>query len=1071
MGMVIRRARAARGLLLAATGATLVATLLLTGLADYGRDVVEAGARGVVDAARPQERSLLVQGAAGTFSRYQDGAGGGWAEKDRALRERFAGGFAGLDVRIADAGYAAGRQLTGDVGDAVPDGDGLVFASVAFLAGLADHADLLSGTWPRAAATPRQAALAEAAAATLHLSAGDRVQITDRFTGKRSVIEVTGVWRPRDMADAYWRLAPGAATGVLPHTSTYGPFVVPREDFLAGYATNASLAWLIEPDLHRVQPGRLDPVREAIAYATDGLRDDIGLGSSGLVSTHLDRLLDRLDRADLVGRSALVTPILLVVVLGGYALVLMGVLLSEHRRGEAALLRARGAARHQLAGLAAREAALVVLPAAVLAPPLAVQVLRHADPARSLTGTALELVPRLDRVTWLVAVLAVAGCAVAMVGQVLRGRGSYVAELAERSRPGRWAVAQRAGLDLALVVLAVLAWLQLRQYSSPLAGERVGGALSVDPLLAAAPTIGVLAGTVVALRLLPPLTRLAERFVQHRAWTATTIGMWQAGRRPHAGPVLLLALAVGAGALAWCLVGTSQRSVRDQADHAVGADLRLVEQSTLPPPERAGEVAALPGVEKALPVRRDELVLGAAKVATSLVALDAAEAAPVVCLRDDLAGGSPAGVFAALAGSRVDAAGIELAGDGRLTGEVRASTTGGVSRTRAARSRVETAAVFALSNGRYREVPLGATTDSGRLRFSVALPDDLGPRPRLAGFLVDASGPPQMDLTWQLGSLRAGATPVDPAAAGQWQGHDDFGKAFSVELDGPQLKVGYHSPVTAEVDVVHTRLAIAPGPEPGPVPMVATPQAMSALRLGTGDRIELFMGNATIGVRLVGTVEAVPGTTQPSALMADLPSLAAVLFRQYGSVRNPQEWWLATAGDPAAPAAAARLNGVQVLDRRAAAEAARTDPYGVGARAALFAAALGGVVLAAMGIAVDVRATARRRANELAVLHTLGAGPRLLARSLIAEHAFLAGLGVLVGVGVGIGVAAAMAPLVVLTPTAERPVPAPLLEIAWLPVAATAAGLFLLALVLSAMVAWTARRRLAAAQLRIGDQL
>ncbi|MBX6357989.1 MAG: hypothetical protein IRZ05_19320, partial [Micromonosporaceae bacterium] len=71
MGMVIRRARAARGLLLAATGATLVATLLLTGLADYGRDVVEAGARGVVDAARPQERSLLVQGAAGTFSRYQ----------------------------------------------------------------------------------------------------------------------------------------------------------------------------------------------------------------------------------------------------------------------------------------------------------------------------------------------------------------------------------------------------------------------------------------------------------------------------------------------------------------------------------------------------------------------------------------------------------------------------------------------------------------------------------------------------------------------------------------------------------------------------------------------------------------------------------------------------------------------------------------------------------------------------------------------------------------------------------------------------------------------------------------
>jgi ABC-type antimicrobial peptide transport system permease subunit len=157
-----------------------------------------------------------------------------------------------------------------------------------------------------------------------------------------------------------------------------------------------------------------------------------------------------------------------------------------------------------------------------------------------------------------------------------------------------------------------------------------------------------------------------------------------------------------------------------------------------------------------------------------------------------------------------------------------------------------------------------------------------------------------------------------------------------------------------------------------------------------------------------------------------------------------------------------------VLDRRAAAEAAGRDPYGVGARAALFAAALGAVLIAAMGIGVDIRATARRRVGELAVLHTLGASPRLLGRSLVAEQTFLAGVGVLVGLIVGIGVAATMAPLVILTPAAGRPVPEPLLTVVWSPVGATAGGLLLLTLVLSASVALAARQRLIAAQLRIG---
>ncbi|WP_326562088.1 FtsX-like permease family protein [Micromonospora sp. NBC_01796] len=1063
MRLVLRRARAVRGLLLAATGATLIAAALLTGLAGYSRQVVDTGTASAIDSSAPEERSILVRGSTG-------GSADALRDRDAALRREISAGLAGLPAPVSAAGYAAGRQLSGPVGKAVPDGDGVVFGSVVFLDNLAEHAELSSGNWPQPGANPVQTALAEPVAKILGVAVGDRIPVTDRVTGRVSNLAVAGIWHPRDPEAAYWRLSPDVAEGHAAQSSTYGPLTVDRADFINHFAANASAAWLVEPDLNGASVAQLGRLADTVRGLTAELPKAAGLGTSGITTTAVDRLAERLERANLVGRSALVTPMLLVIVLGGYALVLVAALLVEQRRGENSLLRARGAARNQLAGLAVREATLVVLPAALLAPLLATEGLRLADRVPMLASVGLRFDAQPAPLTWLVAALAAIGCALAIIGPSLRRSGTYVAELASRSRPSRRAVAQRAGIDLALIALAVLGWLQLRQYSSPLAGARSTGQLGIDPLLAATPTLGVLAGAVLALRVLPPITRLAERLVDRKPWTATMFGTWQAGRRPHAGPVLLLALAVAVSTLAWCLASTSERSLRDQAAHQVGTDLRLVETSDAPPAGRAEALAGLPGVREVLPAWRESLRLGPDAQPASLIAIDTRAGADSINIRQDMVDtGSPADLLREVGGQRVEAPYTELpAGARKLSGTVR-TTAGPIQFS----DEIRTDAVFAEPNGGFRRVPLGTSRNGRALRFDIDLPAGSAPV-RLAGFVADTLGQNGMRIDWTLSALTAGTgdaagTPVDLTTGGSWQTVDRLDRQSTAAAGVGGMSTQYEVNDDASWGATTVRVAMVRQADTAPIPVLVTPAVLDALRLKVGDETGLAFGLADARVKIVGTVASIPGDTEPAAILTDLPSLSNRFFFDHGIVRTNEEWWVTT--DPAqasaAAQAAAQLDGLEVLDRQAIAD--QLDPYGVGARGALFAAALGALLLAAVGIGVDVSATARRRVNELAVLHTLGAGHRLLARSLIAEQAFLSGIGVLVGLGVGVAVAATMAPLVILTPSADRPSPPPLLSIDWPPVIATTVGLLLLALLLSGLIATTLRQRLVAAQLRIGD--
>ncbi|MFE9194346.1 FtsX-like permease family protein [Micromonospora sp. NPDC007208] len=1060
MKLVWRRAREARGLLVAAVIAALVAVALVTGLSDYNRRAVDAGQRALVAASPAEERGLLVSGSGG-----RDAAE--FATRDRAVRAEFATGLGGVPVSVTSARYGTGRELIGDLGQIPRTADEPVFANLATLADLASHAELTTGTWPRPGANPVQVSLPERVAGALGLTVGERVPVRDRATERRGELVLAGTWRPRDPADAYWLLAPGVGAGSVGSGTSYGPFTLDPADFAATFPGSVSASWLAQPDLGGVDTADLPAVRKALTEAVSAVPEAAQLGSSGQTVTKMPQLLDRIARADLVGRSSLATPLLLILVLAGYALVLVAALLHEDRRPQTALLRARGAARRQLAGLAAREATLVVAPAAVLGPLIAGEALRYVRPGGS---GDLTTAGGNTTLVWAAAAATAAGCLVAMVLPTLRGAGTYVADMAARSRPNRSASVQRASVDLVLVALAVLAWVQLRRYASPLAGS--GGQLGLDPLLVAAPTLGVLAGAVLALRVLPPLTRFAERFVDRRPWTATMFGMWQAGRRPHAGPVLLLALAVGGSTLAWSLISTGERSQVEQAGHTVGADLRVTERAGGAPPTRAGELAALPSVNRVLPAWRDEIRVGRENLPATVIGVDPAGAPGVVRLADRLADGSASEQYRRMVGARGKPAGVELpAGARAITGTVRTPVSS------AARSlKVAVTLLVTTPDGLALRLPAANADGDGRATpFTVRLPDLGGARLRLAGFeadgglaagnsyrlqvdgltVVKADGtnqPADLGGDWAMTAPGQQPTPVLTTATG-------FAAVRAVEVI-PGGQFAYQPP---------TRFAVVPGGDNKPVPVLMTPRVREALSLRVGDTVDLTLSGATLPVHLVGELAAVPATTGEGVLL-DLPAAVDAMIRSSGAVRQVPEWWIGAGDANAAAQAASALPGVTVLNREAAIEAAADDPYWRGSRTGMLAAALGAVLLALVGLMVDVWATARRRLGEFAVLHTLGATPRLMARALLAEQTFLAGIGVGVGLLLGTAVGATMAPLVILTPAAGRPTPPAAFVLPWVPIGLTAVGLLLAALAFSAFIATGIRQRVAAVQLRIGGE-
>ncbi|MFI6812263.1 FtsX-like permease family protein [Nonomuraea sp. NPDC050328] len=1013
--LVIKRAFSEPLLLLAALGSILLATTTLVSLTMYASTIAEVGVRRTMETASFRTLSATVSTPV---------TGKTFAELDRIVRAQFAETYPGVPVAITTSMRSDSYVRPGQ--ERLEHPELLRFGSHD---DLQRQAKLIEGAWPGHGGRVIEAVLSTTAANTLGLKPGDEFDTAARLDGKRVRVKITGLFQLNDPFGDQWSgeplLSRGAETGDF---TTYGPLMVSGETFLARLASTVNSTWTALPDLTRISPDQLQP----LAASVTTLREDLQQAGcrSCAAASRLPEMLTQLGTASLVARSTMLIPVLQLLLLSAYALMLTARLLADHRRMEVALLRSRGAGTFRLAGLAGGEALLVALPCALVAPFLASPLLSLVNslPWIKSSGVRLALTPDLG--TFLIALSVALLSAVLLALPALAGaRRTYVEEQSSRGRGGARGLIQRAGADLALLVVAALAIWQLQHYGAPVTTTAAGG-LGIDPLIISGPALALLTGGMLGLRLVPRVSKIAERITSKRPSLAPALGAWQVARRPlrYAGPALLLTMAIAIGIVSLATAATWRSSQVDQAVHLAGSDLRLSGPADGPELGAFGRgtaFAALPGVAELAPVLRQEVEFGA--TTSVLLATDSAKLGRLLHLRADLSDQNPAELGRALAVQTP--AGLELPGTpAKLVFDLKVNTPDvGSSPVRA---------VLSDKYGVWRDVPLtGIRPGANRVEIDLRA---------MAGRSGELTYP--LRLRSLVGTNTNGAmVPI---------------KVERITADGrelswkPQLEL-VDTSTPGQPPTVY--LPDGPPQQAKPLPVVLTASLAAELKVRAGATTKVTFERRPIDVTVVGVVERMPTTTpERHALLVDWTALQYRGLVQGDLARPATEWWLA-APDTAPAAGALRTQpawSVTTVDRQALIAQFRDDPLASGLQGALILGFAAALVFAALGFLVNASVAARERMSEFTILRALGVSFRQIFGLLAVEQAFVIGLSIIAGTALALVVGSLVVPHIVLTGQASAVTPAVLLDIPW---PATAAMLVAVTVILFAIVALLAR--------------
>jgi hypothetical protein len=618
----LHRTKADWPIVAAAALITLLSATLLAAGPIYSAAASEAGMRrGLVSAPTTQANIQVVARAAA-------GEVGATDAQVRGLLQQTIGS-AGETIDLGgEAGTFAPANAEGTVRD---------LYRLGFKDGLADHATLISGAWPGAAPDggPLQLAVLELIASELDLHVGDPLPLTGRSVAGLDVdATIVGIYRPTDSLDPFWWEDSALLDGVTESSDyrTFGPLMAARDDLVAR-ATNGGtvlLTWHAFPTFAQLPISDVTGLRTRIEQLPSAVSSLLPNGFA-VATTGLPALLSTSESALVTSRTGVLLLLAQLAILAGYAIALTADLIVDQRRLDTALLRSRGASPVQVGLLALVEAGLLAIPAALLAPWLAGQALLLFNVAGPLAGIGLRISPTITPDAYLAGAGAAIGCALLLVMPAFNAARSYAAERSGRARQGTRTFGQRLGLDIALLAVTAIGLWQLRLYGTPLT-KSVQGALGIDPLLIAAPAIGILAGSVVALRIVPLLATVADKLAARGRNLVGSLGARQLARRPlrYTRTALLLILAMSMGVFSLAYGRTWTNSQADQAAFQTGADLLVTPArglDTLPGWAIASAYGSIDGVRDVVPVANDRIRITQVEGFAQLLQLDPVAAA------------------------------------------------------------------------------------------------------------------------------------------------------------------------------------------------------------------------------------------------------------------------------------------------------------------------------------------------------------------------------------------------------------------------------------------------------------
>jgi hypothetical protein len=568
-------------------------------------------------------------------------------------------------------------------------------------------------------------------------------------------------------------------------------------------------------------------------------------------------------------------------------------------------------------------------------------------------------------------------------------------------------------------------------------------------LLLALPLLASFVAAVAAIRVLAPLTRVAERVVRNGS-VPVRLALLALSRAPlrttATAAFLLVSLGLGLFAASWR--ATIERGAHDQAAYEIPLDFSLTEGRRLVLPLEAAPLtryeSLAPGVRAYPVLRRTAAVAGVGTAVLSPTVLGLSpDAISRLHWRGDFGSDSPSTLARRVDLGAIQAHGVPLpVGTRRLSLDVE---------LRGVPVRLQLVARDA--SGRTQLLFLGERA-AGRWHLSVAVAPSLRQFLGLTVSLATAEtlGATHRQTGAELAEVAAGTARLGPLRAVTAAGRASPLTGWDGFLPRAGLRLRADGSLAYAFTQGQTLLLRVRQPTDGRVlPVVASPDV--AQSAGPHGSLTLDFQDARVPARIVAVADRFPASQRQGEgfVVADEDWLATALDADAPATANPDELWLAApAHSREAVASALRrppLASLVTVSRQARQESLASDPLARGLSLSLAAAAVAALGLAVIGFWIAILSELRDERGELFDLEAQGVSPVTLRRQLRLRAAALVGVGMLGGCALGLVLSRLVVAVVRVSGTTAPPEPPLVLDVPW-PIVAAGVGATLAALAL-----------------------